>query len=30
MASPASVLAKKVNIAIEGQAKGQKQLGTTK
>jgi len=27
---PASVLPKKVNIAIEGQAKGQKQLGTIK
>jgi HSP20 family protein len=27
---PASVLPKKVNIAIEGQASGQKQLGTTK
>lgn len=27
---PASVLPKKVNIAIEGQANGQKQIGTTK
>jgi HSP20 family protein len=27
---PAEVLPKKVNIAIEGQANGQKQLGTTK
>jgi len=27
---PAEVLPKKVNIAIEGQAKQQKQLGTTK
>jgi hypothetical protein len=26
---PASVLPKKVNIAVEGQTSGQKQLGTT-